>query len=233
MRPIVPILIAWHDAMIETAFDRAELGATGSLKRRARVPRWLRILNGAEIALARALGRLPANAANDRGGVPLGDRLTRPAAIVVPTGLGAIAAIHAAWALGWRWPGGTDQALAERVVGADGLPPEPVVWAVAAVLGAAATAVAAVATGRREPILRAATWSVAGVLIARGTLGIPIHVIGGLDSIYARLDVALYSPLCLALGLGAALVARGSSPDEKRQPGRSAALRELPAESPA
>lgn len=59
MRPIVPILIGWHDAMVETALDRAELGATGSLERRTRIPRWLRIVNGAEIGIGRALGRFP------------------------------------------------------------------------------------------------------------------------------------------------------------------------------
>lgn len=220
MRPIVPILIGWHDAMVETAFDRAELHATGSLKRHTRIPRWLRIVNGAEIAIGRLLGQLPPGAAQAGGRLPLGYRMFRPAVIAIPTALGAIAAIHAAWALGWRWPGGTDEALAERVVGAGAeLPPEPVVWVVAAVLGAAATVVAAVGAGRRERFLRAATWSVAGVLIARGALYIPVDLIGGLDSIYARLDLALYSPLCVALGLGAALVARGSSPGEKRQPG--------------
>jgi hypothetical protein len=59
MRPIVPILVGWHDAMVETALDRAELGATGSLERRTRIPRWLRIVNGAEIGIGRALGRFP------------------------------------------------------------------------------------------------------------------------------------------------------------------------------
>jgi hypothetical protein len=59
MRPIVPILIGWHDAMVETALDRAELGATGSLERRTRIPRWLRIVNRAEIGIGRALGRFP------------------------------------------------------------------------------------------------------------------------------------------------------------------------------
>jgi hypothetical protein len=59
LRPLVPVLIGWHDAMVETAFDRAELEATGALERRTRIPRWLRIMNGAEIALARALGTIP------------------------------------------------------------------------------------------------------------------------------------------------------------------------------
>jgi hypothetical protein len=218
MRPIVPILLGYHDAMVETAFDRAELEATGSLKRRTHIPRWLRVANGAEIAVGRALGSLPP-AGGSSGRLPLGYRAFRPACLVVPAALGAIAAIHAAWALGWRWPGGSDKALAERVVGAGAeLPPEPAVWAVVALLGAAATVVAAVGAGRRGRLLRAATWTVAGALIARGALFIPVDLIGGLDSIYARLDLALYSPLSLALGLGAAVVARGPRPGQSRQP---------------
>ena len=120
MRPVVPVLIGWHDAMVETAFDRAEPEATGALQRRTRIPRWLRTLNGAEIALGRALGTLPRRVARDAGRVPLGHRMVRPARIAVPTALGVTAGIHAAWAVGWRWPGGTDAALAERVVGAGG-----------------------------------------------------------------------------------------------------------------
>jgi hypothetical protein len=221
MRPIMPILIGYHDAMVETAFDRAELEATDSLKRRTHLPRWLRIANGTEIALGRALGRLPP-AGGDSGRLPLGYRMYRPASVVVPAALAAIAAIHAAWALGWRWPGGSDEALAERVVGAGAqLPPVPAVWAVAALLGAAATLVAAVGAGRRERLLRAATWTVAGVLTARGVLFIPVDLISGLDAIYPRLDLALYSPLSIALGLGTAVVARGPRPGQKRRSGWS------------
>lgn len=218
MRPVVPILIGWHDAMVETALDRAELGATGSLNQPTRIPRWLRIVNASEIALARELGKLPPGAGRDSGQPPLSDRMFRAARIVVPTTLGAIAAIHAAWALGWRWPGGTDQALAERVVGAGAeLPPASVTWAVAALLGAAGAVVAAVGAGRHERFLRAAAWSVAGVLIARGAVYIPVDLIGGLDSTYAQLDLGLYSPLCIALGLGAAIVARPRGRSQERQ----------------
>ena len=59
LRPLVPFLIGWHDAMVETAMDRAQLEATGSLERRTRIPIWLRIVNGIEIAFARALGKVP------------------------------------------------------------------------------------------------------------------------------------------------------------------------------
>jgi hypothetical protein len=83
MRPLEPILIGWHDAMVETALDRAELGATGSLDRRTRIPRWLRIVNGAEIAIARALGRIPPAAGRDGGRLPLGYRMFGPAGTVV------------------------------------------------------------------------------------------------------------------------------------------------------
>jgi Protein of unknown function (DUF3995) len=213
MRPLVPILIGWHDAMVETAFDRVELEATGSLARRTRIPRWLRIVNRTEIAIGRALGRLPPRAERAATRPPVGYRMFRPAAVLVPTALAAIAAIHAASALGWRWPGHDEQSLAGRVVGAGAeLPPEPLVWVVAGLLGTAAAVVAAVGSGRREQLVRAAAWSVAGVLLVRGAAYIPIDLIGGLDTEYARLDLAIYSPLALALGLGAAIVARGPRP---------------------
>ena len=69
MRCLVPILIGWHDAQVETAFDRVELEATGSLEQRTRIPLWLRIVNGTEIAIGRALGKLPPAAERDGGRV--------------------------------------------------------------------------------------------------------------------------------------------------------------------
>jgi Protein of unknown function (DUF3995) len=70
--------------------------------------------------------------------------------------------------------------------------------------------------------LRAATWTVAGVLTVRGALYIPVDLVDGLRSTYSQLDLALYSPLCLALGLGAAVVARGPRPSQGRRSGWSA-----------
>lgn len=210
MRPFLPIVIPWHDAIIETAFDRAELGATGSLRRRTHIPRWLRLVNRLEIAVMRAHGTLPPATVPSEHPTSLADRLFRPATVLVPAALGAIAAVHAAWALRWRWPGHSDDTLAERVVGAGAkLPPHPVMWVMAAFLGGAATVVGAVGAGRRERSLRAATWSLAAILLARGALSIPMDLLGGLRSRYSRLDLAIYSPLCLALGAGAAIVARG------------------------
>ena len=120
-----------------------------------------------------------------------------PLAWIVPGTLAAIAGLHAAWALGWRWPGGSDQALAERVVGHGAeLPPDWATWTVAAMLLTGAGVVRAGAGGR----LRLGAWAVAGVLLVRGAVYVPIDLAVGLDDTYSRLDMALYSPLCLALG---------------------------------
>jgi hypothetical protein len=136
-------------------------------------------------------------------------RAARFGGMAVPAVLTALAALHAAWALGWRWPGGDDRAFAERVIGhgATEAPPAAASWAVAVALLAAAGIVAAAATsgGRR---MRLATLVVAGVFAARGALSIPLDLAGGVDEIYERLDLAIYSPLCLGLAAGAAAVAR-------------------------
>ena len=78
----------------------------------------------------------------------------------------------------------------------------------AASLGLAAGLVAAAARPGAGRVARAGTWVVAGVLLLRGGAGPITDLAGGLDDRYERLDLLLYSPLCLALGAGAALVAR-------------------------
>ena len=45
-------------------------------------------------------------------------------------------------------------------------------------------------------------------MLARGVVYIPSDVAGGPKGAYQRLDLTLYSPLCLALGAGTAIVAR-------------------------
>jgi hypothetical protein len=125
-----------------------------------------------------------------------------PLASIVPGTLVAIAAVHAAWALGWRWPGGSDQALADHVVGHGArLPPDWLTALVAGTLVAGAAIVRAGAGGAGGRV-RQAAWGVAGVLLARGAVYPPIDLAGGVNDTYARLDLAIYSPLCLALGAG-------------------------------
>ena len=125
-----------------------------------------------------------------------------PLGWIVPGTLGSIAAVHGAWALGWRWPGGDDQALADRVVGAGTeLPPDWMTALVAGTLLAGAVIVRAGANGAGGRI-RQAAWAVGGVLLVRGAVMPPIDLATGLDHLYSRLDLAIYSPLCLALGAG-------------------------------
>ena len=83
------------------------------------------------------------------------------------------------------------------------MPPEPATWAVAGLLLAAAGLVGAAGRGARAVPVRAGALGVAGVLLARGSAGLALDVAGGFDTVYQRLDAAIYSPLCLALGAGA------------------------------
>lgn len=196
--PLTPALLAMHDTLVEDLLDRAELATSGQITEQAPMPRWMRALNAVEARLLARENRSP-------------DRLERTLGVAVPVTLAGIAAVHAAWALGWRWPGGSDEAFAERVMGNSELPPEWATWAVAGVLGGAAGMVRATARGSASTVWRAGSWTVAGVLLARGAGGMGVSAASGLGSIYARLDAAVYSPLCLALGTGTALVAERTS----------------------
>lgn len=198
LSPFTPVLLAMHDQLVEDLLDRAELATSGRIAAQAPVPGWMRAMNAVE---ARLLARR-----GDRPG-----RLVRAAGAAVPAGLGAVAVLHAAWALGWRWPGGSDEAFAERVIGSGELPPEWATWAVAGLLATAAGMVRTTATGSRSTLARAGSWTVAGVLLARGAGGLAASTAHGLDGAYARLDVSVYSPLCLALGAGTALTAERTS----------------------
>lgn len=192
--PVLPILRRQHDALVEDLFDRAELAVTGRVASPARWPASVRVANGVE------------------------EHGARVAALLVPAALTAIAALHAAWALGSSWPAADEQALAEAVFSASerdaGLPPAAATWAVAGALLAAAGIVRSAGTGTRSRTVRRAAWAVSGVFLARGVVFVPSDVLGGLRETYQRYDLALYSPLCLALGAGAALAA--ASPAAER-----------------
>ncbi len=211
MRPLTPVLLAWHDTMVETILDRAQSEAEGDWVEPTRWPLWLRAANGAEVALSRWRP---------------GHRLFRTAAVLVPSVLLGIAVLHGVWAAGSSWPARDFDALAESVISSAEMPPNWATWTVAGMLTGAAGAVAAVGAGRRERPLRAATWTTAGVLTARGALFPPVDLAGGLNTEVQRLDLLVYSPLCLALGLGAAIVARGPA---RRRPLGSRHLTKRPA----
>ncbi|WP_406198066.1 DUF3995 domain-containing protein [Kitasatospora sp. NBC_01560] len=127
--------------------------------------------------------------------------------------LAATGALHAVWVV-TPWPARTPEEFADTVVGTgDGVPPAAACAAVAGLLGAAAYLVGA-ETGvlpKAGPtwVRRQGVRAVAGVLLARGAGG--LTVFGGRMSErserFRRLNARYYSPLCLALGTGTAVVA--------------------------
>ncbi len=205
-----PIVRGYHDALLEDVLDKAESSVTGHRPQPQPWPAWLRLANGAEVRLGRWRGKIPPSPERDLHEAAPPGRLARACGIGVPILLAGVAAIHGAWALGWRWPGGNDRAFAERVLGygATEVPPAAATWTVAVALLGAAAIVRVVAAGNSSLWLRRATWVISTVLLARGAISIPVDFIRGFDQIYERLDLAIYSPLCLALGAGVAVVAR-------------------------
>ncbi|RKT18231.1 uncharacterized protein DUF3995 [Streptomyces sp. 1114.5] len=136
---------------------------------------------------------------------------------VVAGALAAMGALHAVWAV-TPWPLRTPEEFADTVVGAgEGVPPAAACVAVAGLLGTAAYLVGAEAgvlpAVGPERVRRAGVRAVAGVLLARGVGGpVLFGQLSERSDRFRRLNVRYYSPLCVALGVGAAAVGwRGSS----------------------
>lgn len=133
---------------------------------------------------------------------------------VAAAGLAAAGALHAVWAVS-PWPLHSRAEFADLVVGvAESEAPTPAMCAaVAGALGAAAYSV-----GARAGVLPAAgpRWvrtvgagTAAAVLLARGLAGpllLESRGIGRTER-FRALDRRYYSPLCVALGAGAAVTA--------------------------
>jgi hypothetical protein len=130
-------------------------------------------------------------------------------ALAAAAALALVAGLHVYWALGGKWPGTDDDSLAHTVVG--GPPgmrmPGPVACLGVAVLLAAATALVVGAAGLVALplpgwLVRLGAYGVAAVLLLRGAFGFAEKRLRPeiRGSRYARLNVTVYSPLCLALG---------------------------------
>jgi hypothetical protein len=138
-------------------------------------------------------------------------------AIATSAILGAIAALHLYWAAGGLWPGRSPQGLIDAVIGMPQLNEMPPVW-LTSLVGVALAGVAMlpliiapvfgnvfVSLGLPLSMLSGAMilgFFAALLFIARGIAGyLPfwrrIHTVEP----FATLDVVLYSPLCLLLGL--------------------------------
>ncbi|WP_052390141.1 DUF3995 domain-containing protein [Streptomyces sp. NRRL B-24484] len=131
----------------------------------------------------------------------------RTAAALAAAGLGAAAALHAVWTFS-PWPLGSRAELATVVVGTDEsrLPSGPATAAVAGLLGVAAWLVVTAARPQSplgsSRLVRSGVWTVSGVLALRGAGGAVVSGLGlgNAPAEFRHWDLALYSPLCLALG---------------------------------
>jgi hypothetical protein len=194
MRPVAPLLLRAHDALIEDLLDRAQRATEGHVERPNRWPRWLKVANGAEALLLRR-------------GRP--DLAARVAGVAVPATFAALGALHAVWAAGSPWPAESREALADAVLSSsEGMPPDWASGAVAIGLLGAAVVVRRAAGPAPSARVRAAALAVAGAFLVRAVAYLPSDLAGGLETTYQRLDLAVYAPLCLLLGAGAAAVAR-------------------------
>lgn len=156
--------------------------------------------------------------------------LTKLAGGTAAVGLGAVGALHGIWTFS-PWPLADRADFARTVVGvaeAD-LPTPELTAAVAAALGAAAYVVAARAdlVPQLPPrrVMRQGVWGVAGVLLLRGSIGLVSSALTGRPTDFTRWDLALYSPLSLALGGLTAYVA--ASTRAPRRPDRRHVIQRL------
>ncbi|MBG0826360.1 DUF3995 domain-containing protein [Planomonospora sp. ID67723] len=152
--------------------------------------------------------------------------LTRSAAFVTATALLAVSGLHAVWATGRYWPLEDATAFARGVVGVEstGLLPSGGATAGVAVLLCCAAVLLLIRADALGPgvrrlavrlprrLIAVGCGVVAAVLLARGVGGLAMHLLGGSGQTpeeFVAWDRALYSPLCIGLGIGALLVLRG------------------------
>lgn len=128
------------------------------------------------------------------------------AALLASFSLIALCALHVYWGVGGRWPGHDERSLVELVVGdspAMRMPGLGPCLVVAALLFAAGLAPLAAQGWMPLPLGRIAALGAAGVLALRGLGGLfetrfRPQIVG---RPYARLNLRLYSPLCLLLAV--------------------------------
>jgi hypothetical protein len=203
MRVVWPLMVHWlHDALIEDLFDNAEAAVSSRpVPPARRHPLGVRLLRQA---------MTPAPHHSSR---------RRAAGVATAATLGIIGALHAAWAAGSSFPASDQTALARAVVGGTTFP-DATSSAVVAVLLAVSSALVAArsvpqsALGKAVPsqLAWASTVTTAGVLGLRGVAGLVASAFNVIDTTreFRRLNLVAYSPLCIALALGAYAVVRPS-----------------------
>jgi len=135
-------------------------------------------------------------------------------AIIMFSVLFITAALHAYWALGGLWPGRDETSLAKTVIGATGIdkmPPRVVSFVVALAIFAAAIWPLMWRSIIPYPFPQGLVWLgmlvLTVIFLGRGIAGyLPIFRNSFSQQPFARLDRRYFSPLCLALGVGYAVL---------------------------
>ena len=124
--------------------------------------------------------------------------------------LTGIAALHAYWGLGGRWPGHDETGLADMVIGktpGGRMPPPTACFAVAVAILVGVSLIALVSFGDlQEPSklrVQLAYGVFTAVFLLRGAAGyVPAIWRRSAGTAFVRLNTHYYSPLCLLLGAG-------------------------------
>ena len=190
MRAVWPLMVRWiHGAVVEDALDNAEAALANNPVQRRRP-------NG----YVRQLVRMIRPHRPD----PVGTLAGTGAAVT----LGGIGVLHGAWALGSTFPAADAMSLARTFVGGDTFPSAAASATVAGLLGAAAVVVTArtfprTQLGRQLPglVTRPGVLIIGTVLALRGAGGLLVSALGipSTTSQFRVRNLALYSPICLAL----------------------------------
>ena len=133
--------------------------------------------------------------------------MLRPPLTATMIVLGGVAALHAVWATGSTFPFASRERLNDAVIGRQTTPSPTACLGVAGSLAAACALVGGLPR-RDSRLRRAGVCTVAATLGARAALGFAgrteLVSPGSTSEHFRKNDRRIYSPLCLALALGAA-----------------------------
>jgi hypothetical protein len=136
---------------------------------------------------------------------------SRVAANLASSSLFALAGLHVAWGAGSCWPLPDREALADAVIGGDVVPSPVACYLVGGALTTAGLLVAG-RPRRHRSLRRLGVVGVVAVLAGRGVLGLTGRTSlvspTSTSARFARLDLRVYSPLCLTLASLASLSLR-------------------------
>lgn len=129
------------------------------------------------------------------------------AGLITAVALVCIAVVHGTWARQIWWPLGNPEQFRLTVMGPAARLPRPIEsWIVAGLLIAAAGLVSVTALTDEAGVVRFGATIAGGVLALRGAAGLVVSTLIRRDGPFARWDRRLYSPLCLVLAIGVAVV---------------------------